>query len=173
MSGRKGGQGGKGGGGAGSGAQRGYPRSHRVGDFIQRELAQLIRTEVKDPRVSPMLTVSAVDVSRDLSVATVHWTTLDGGEKADTQEALQSAGPFLRRRLASLLNIRAVPLLRFRHDDSSARGAYMSALIDDAVDSNTTDADPAETIGPDESADPGRPEGAPGGWPGTDPLAGP
>ncbi len=155
-----------------SASQRGYPRSHRVGDFIQRELAQLVRTEVKDPRVSPMLTISAVDVSRDLSIATVHWTTLDGGEKADTQEALQSAASFLRRRLASLLNIRAVPQLRFRHDDSTERGAYMSALIDDAIDSNVTEADPVEPAADDgaEGIDPL--DDAHGRRPGTDPLAG-
>ena len=128
---------------SGGGNQRGYPRSHRVGDFIQRELAELIRTEVKDPRVSPMLTVSAVDVSRDLSVATVHWTTLDRDDaaKRDTQDALESAAAFLRRRLAPLINIRAVPQLRFRHDDSTERGARMSALIEEAVASNTTAAD--------------------------------
>lgn len=152
-----------------SGAERGYPRSHRVGDFIQRELAGLVRTELKDPRVSPMLTISEVEVSRDLSIATVHWTTLDEGGEGDTQAALESAAPFLRRRLAPLINIRAVPQLRFRHDDSSARGARMSALIDAAVESNTTEADPVEVE--DETIE--DPLAGPGARPDTDPLAGP
>ena len=152
-----------------SGAERGYPRSHRVGDFIQRELAGLVRTELKHPRVSPMLTISEVEVSRDLSIATVHWTTLDEGGEGDTQAALESAAPFLRRRLAPLINIRAVPQLRFRHDDSSARGARMSALIDEAVGSNTTEPDPVE------AEDEGivDPLAEPGARPDTDPLAGP
>ena len=154
---------------SGGGKERGYPRSHRVGDFIQRELAELVRTEVKDPRLSPMLTISEVEVSRDLSVATVHWTTLDEAERRETQDALESAAPFLRRRLAPLINIRAVPQLRFRHDDSSARGARMSALIDEAVGSNTTEPDPVE------AEDEGivDPLAEPGARPDTDPLAGP
>ena len=154
---------------SGGGNPKGYPRSHRVGDFIQRELAELVRTEVKDPRVSPLLTISEVEVSRDLSVATVHWTTLDSEERAETQAALESAAPFLRRRLAPLINLRAVPQLRFRHDDSSERGARMSALIDRAVSSNTTEPDPDDP--PDET---GRdPLAEPGARADTDPLAGP
>lgn len=131
-------------------ANEDYPRSHRVADFIQREIAELIRTEVKDPRVSPMLTVASVDVSRDLSHAKVYYTVLQGEampaeaaaeELEETQQALTSAAPFLRRRLASLMRTRTVPALRFYHDDSSARGAAMSALIADAIASNTTDDD--------------------------------
>ena len=115
-----------------------YPRSHRVADFIQRELSGMIRTEVRDPRVSPLLTISSVEVSRDLSVAKVYWSVLDAAEKADTGAALKRAAGFLRRRLAQEMQIRAVPELRFHHDDSAERGARMSALIADAVASNTT-----------------------------------
>ena len=118
-----------------------YPRSHRVADFIQRELSSMIRAELRDPRVSPMLTVSAVDVSRDLSVATVHYSVLDPAEREDTDAALKRAAGFLRRRLAQEMQIRSVPELRFRYDDSAERGAAMSALIDRAVASNTTEAD--------------------------------
>ena len=117
------------------------PRSHRVADFIQRELASLIATELRDPRLSPMLTISEVQVSRDLSVATVRYSLLDSGEHRDTQAALERASGFLRRRLARALSIRAVPELRFRHDDSLERGARLSALIDEAVATNTTEAD--------------------------------
>jgi len=78
-----------------------YPRHHRVADFIQREIAQLIRDEVKDPRVSPMVTVSSVDVSRDLSIAKVYFTLMNSEEAKDTREALTRARPadsFLLRR---------------------------------------------------------------------------
>ena len=115
-----------------------YPRSHRVADFIHREIAQLIRTELKDPRLSPMFTVSAVEVSRDLAVAKVYYTLMDADERGDTEAALASAAGFLRRRLAPRMNIRGVPELRFHYDDSTVRGAHMSALIDQAVASNTT-----------------------------------
>ncbi len=123
-----------------------YPRSHRVADFIHRELSELIRTELKDPRLSPMLTVSAVEVSRDLSIAKVFFTVIDAEERADTEAALASAAAFLRRKLAPRMNIRAVPELRFRYDDSTAHGARMSALIDQAVASNTTDTDSGEDL---------------------------
>ncbi len=115
-----------------------YPRSHRVGDFIQRELAGIITREVKDPRLSPMLTISGVEVSRDLSVAKVYYSLFDAEEQKDTQTALVSASGFLRNQLARQMNTRSVPQLRFFFDDSAERGAHMSALIADAVASNTT-----------------------------------
>ena len=115
-----------------------YPRSHRVGDFIQRELAGIIAREVKDPRLSPMLTISGVEVSRDLSVAKVYYSLFDAEEQKDTQTALVSASGFLRNQLARQMNTRSVPQLRFFFDDSAERGAHMSALIADAVASNTT-----------------------------------
>lgn len=112
-----------------------------MADYIQRELAGLIRTEVKDPRVSPMLTIASVEVSRDLSVAKVYYTLLDADERAETQAALERASGFLRRQLARQMNTRTVPQLRFYFDDSAERGAHMSALIAEAVASNTTESD--------------------------------
>ncbi len=115
-----------------------YPRSHRVADFIQREIAGLIRTEIKDPRISPMLTIASVEVSRDLSVAKIYFSLFDPEERKETQAALERASGFLRRQLARQMNTRSVPLLRFYYDDSAERGAHMSAVIADAVASNTT-----------------------------------
>jgi len=127
-----------------------YPRSHRVADFIQRELAGLIRTAVRDPRLSPMLTLASVEVSRDLSIAKVYYSLLDAEEHKETQAALERASGFLRRQLASQMQTRSVPQLRFYYDDSAERGAHMSALIADAVASNTTDDDESKE---DESGD--------------------
>jgi len=124
-----------------------YPRSHRVADFIQRELSGMIRTEIRDPRVSPMLTVASVEVSRDLSVAKVYYSLLDPEERRETQAALKRAAGFLRRRLAQEMQIRSVPELRFHYDDSAERGAAMSALIDRAVATNTTDEEDGEATG--------------------------
>jgi len=117
-----------------------FPRSHRVADFIQREISELIRTEVKDPRVSEMVTVSSVEVTRDLGTAKVHYTIMnpEPGEREATEKALKNAAGFLRKKLSSRLNTRSVPQLRFYYDDSIERGAHMSALIDSAVASNTT-----------------------------------
>ena len=127
------------------------PRQHRVADFIQRELSELIRTQLKDPRISPMLTIASVEVSRDLGVARIYYTLIDAAEAADTQEGLERAGGFLRSQIAKSLNSRSVPQLRFKFDDSAAKGAELSALIDNAVKSNTTDADDAS----DENSDGG------------------
>ncbi len=132
-----------------------YPRSHRVADFIQRELSGLIRTELKDPRISPMLTIASVEVSRDLSVAKVFFSLFDPEERQETQEALGRASGFLRRQLARQMNTRSVPQLRFHYDDSAERGAHMSALIADAVATNTTsedEGDNADTDGDDSDA---------------------
>jgi ribosome-binding factor A len=115
-----------------------YPRSHRVADFIQRELSGLIRSGLKDPRISPMLTIASVEVSRDLSVAKVYFSLFDPEERKETQEALVHASGFLRRQLARQMNTRSVPQLRFHYDDSAEKGAYMSALIAGAVASNST-----------------------------------
>lgn len=120
-----------------------YPRSHRVADYIQRELSGLIRNELKDPRLSPMLTIATVEVSRDLSVAKIYFSVFDPNEREPTQLALDSASGFLRKQLARRMKIRSVPQLRFYYDDSAERGAHMSALIANAVASNTTEDDAA------------------------------
>lgn len=136
-----------------------FPRSHRVADFIQREISELIRTELKDPRVSEMITVSSVEVSRDLGTAKIHYTIMgaEPGEREETDKALKNAAGFLRRKLAPRLNTRSVPQLRFYYDDSIERGAHMSALIDDAVASNTTDDDTATDNTPAVTKDNGLP----------------
>lgn len=128
-----------------------YPRSHRVADFIQRELSGLIRTELKDPRLSPMMTIASVEVSRDLSVAKIYFSVFDADEREPTEQALGSAAGFLRKQLARRMNTRSVPQLRFYYDDSAERGAQMSALIADAVASNTTD-DADGGVGTDEAS---------------------
>jgi len=109
-----------------------------VADFIQRESSGLIRSELKDPRISPMLTIASVEVSRDLSVAKIYFSLFDPEERKETQDALSHASGFLRRQLARQMNIRSVPQLRFHYDDSAEKGAHMSALIADAVASNST-----------------------------------
>jgi ribosome-binding factor A len=108
-------------------------RATRLAEQIQRDLAQLIRLEVKDPRVG-LVTVTDVEVSRDLSHAKVFVTALAGEQAAlESIAALTRASGFLRRRLAQALKTRTVPELHFVYDESVERGARLSRLIDEAV----------------------------------------
>ena len=108
-------------------------RAHRVGDQIQRELADLLRNDVKDPRVGPV-TITGVDVSPDLSHATVRVTHLAGKDKAgDAVDALARTAGFLRSELARRLDLYSVPQLRFAYDDTIEAGMRMSRLIDEAI----------------------------------------
>ena len=108
-------------------------RRARIADQIQRELADLIRLEVRDPRVG-MVTLTGVEISRDQSHAKVFFTVL-GPEQAavDAGEGLQRAAGFLRSGLAHRLSTRSVPELHFHHDESVERGARLAKLIDEAV----------------------------------------
>jgi ribosome-binding factor A len=108
-------------------------RARRVGDEIQRELAQLLREEIKDPRVG-RVTITAVEVSQDLSHAKVYVTHLAGREHGDEAvAALQHTGGFLRTALSRRLKLYSVPQLHFAYDDSIESGMRLSQLIDDAV----------------------------------------
>lgn len=112
---------------------RDHPRSRRVAEQIQRELADLIRLEVKDPRVG-MITLTEVEVSRDLSHAKVYFTLLGDAERlAETEDGLARAAGFLRSELSHRLQLRTVPELHFAHDASVERGMRLSQLIDRAV----------------------------------------
>jgi ribosome-binding factor A len=108
-------------------------RAQRVADQIQKELADLLRNEVKDPRVGTV-TITEVDVTSDLSHANVHFTTLAGRESAkDVVTALARTSGFLRTALSSRLDLYSVPQLHFVYDDSIEQGMRLSQLIDDAV----------------------------------------
>lgn len=118
---------------------RDFPRTRRVGEQIQRELAALIRDGVKDPRVG-MVTISAVEVSRDLAHAKVFITVLgDETAKRDSLAALNKAAGFLRHELGQRMLTRTVPQLRFVYDESIERGSRLCALIDAAVASDKHD----------------------------------
>jgi ribosome-binding factor A len=108
-------------------------RAQRVGDQIQRELGDLLRLHLKDPRIG-MVTVTAVEVSPDLSHAKIFFTHLAGHEHATAAvEALQHTAGFLRTELSHRLDLYSVPQLHFAYDDSIESGMRLSKLIDDAV----------------------------------------
>jgi len=108
-------------------------RSARIADQIQRELAELIRLELRDPRVN-FVTLTGVELSRDKSHAKVFFTVMGGeAQQEETLEGLQRAAGFLRSALAHRLTTRTVPQLAFAYDESIERGVRLSRLIDDAV----------------------------------------
>jgi ribosome-binding factor A len=108
-------------------------RAERVADQVQRELAVLLRDEVKDPRVG-RITITSVEVSADLSHAKVFFTHLAGREYAeDAVHALQRTAGFLRTQLSHRLKLYSVPQLHFAYDDSIESGMRISRLIDAAV----------------------------------------
>ncbi len=113
-----------------------FSRIRRIGEQMQRELATLIQQEIQDPRVG-MVTVSAVEVSRDLSHAKVYITVLKNDQDiADTLEILNRASGFLRHELGRRMTLRTVPALHFVYDESMVRGNELSRLIDEAVKSD-------------------------------------
>jgi ribosome-binding factor A len=112
---------------------RDFSRTLRVAEQIQRELAQLIRQEIKDPRVG-MVTLTDVEVSPDYGHAKVFFTVLgDASQVDDAANGLNHAAGFLRRELGRRISLRTLPQLHFEYDESVERGVRLSRLIDEAV----------------------------------------
>ena len=113
-----------------------FPRNRRVGEQIQRSLSELIRREVKDPRLGPV-TLTHVEVATDLAYAKVFYSVLGGARDPKVaQEILNSAAGFLRGPLGRSLGLRHSPELRFVADDLIEKGAKLHALISEAVRSD-------------------------------------
>lgn len=114
-----------------------FSRTHRMGDQLQRELAQIIQQEISDPRLG-MVTLTAVELSRDFAHAKVFITVLDDTQDVGaTVKILNKAAHFLRRALARRTLMRVTPALRFLYDPTVKHGCEMSALIDAAVAADT------------------------------------
>ena len=99
---------------------------------VQRELSNIIRSEIKDPRISPLTTVVAVEVAPDLKTAKAYISVL-GDEEAqkNTLAGLKSAEGYIRRELARSVNLRNTPEIKFVVDQSIEYGVAMSKLIND------------------------------------------
>ena len=106
-------------------------RGFRVADQIQRDLAELITRELKDPRVG-MITLSGVEVTPDYAHAKVHFSVISG-DPVETAAGLNAAAGFLRNGLFKRLHIHTVPTLHFIFDRTTERAADMNALISKAV----------------------------------------
>lgn len=112
---------------------RDFSRTLRVAEQIQRELADLIRMEVKDPRVG-MVTLTGVEVAADYGHAKVFFTLLgDASQVEAATEGLNHAAGYLRRELGRRIKLRTIPQLHFNFDASVERGMRLSRLIDSAV----------------------------------------
>lgn len=115
---------------------REFSRTRRVGEQMRRDLAQLIRDEVRDPRMV-MVSITSVEVSRDLAHAKVYITILgDPANRAEMVVRLNQVAPLLRRELGRRMHIRTVPRLEFVYDEVVERGARLSSLISAAVASD-------------------------------------
>lgn len=116
---------------------RDFKRTDRVGDQIQRDLAQLIQREIKDPRLG-MVTINHVKVAKDLGYADVYVTVLPLGGMDELEaiqkslEVLKNAAGFLRAELARGIKLRVMPQLRFHYDESVERGRHLASLIERA-----------------------------------------
>ena len=106
-------------------------RTERVAGELLAEIARLLREEVTDPRVG-LVTLTRIDVAPDLSHALVFWSALDIGKEdriEEHQAGLDSAAPFLRRRIASALPLKRSPELRFRYDPSLVLGTRTLSVL--------------------------------------------
>ena len=122
-----------------------YSRTQRIGDQIQRELATLIPREIKDPRLG-FITVTGVDVSRDISHAKVFITVMGDNSPEVIKEnldVLKDTAGYLRMLLGKAMKLRSVPSLHFHYDQSITRGAYLSALIEQAVSEDQRNTEPS------------------------------
>lgn len=109
-------------------------KNTRINGEVQRVLAEIIRGEIKDPRISPWTSVVAVEVAPDLKSCKA-WISVLGGEEArrNTLQGLKSAEGFIRRQLAKTVNLRNTPEITFVMDQSIEYGVNMSRRIDEVV----------------------------------------
>lgn len=117
-----------------------FSRSSRVSEQIHRELSEMIRLELKDPRLTPKLslvTLTDVEVTPDYAHAKVFYTSLAGDEhREEIDRALKHSASFLRRELGRRIRIHHIPELHFVYDTSVERGTRLANLIDEAVKSD-------------------------------------
>lgn len=107
-------------------------KNTRINEEVLRELSNIIRGEIKDPRINPMTSVTAVEVAPDLKTCKAYISVLgDEASQADTMSGLKSAEGYIRRTLAKNINLRNTPQVQFILDQSIEYGVNMSKLIDD------------------------------------------
>jgi len=111
-----------------------YSRTSRVSQQVQKELARILQQEVKDPRIG-MVTISGVDITRDLAYAKVFVTFLTIGDQTNEEslEGLNAASGYIRKLLGKAMRLRIVPEVRFTFDETLTEGLRISELVSGAV----------------------------------------
>ena len=122
-------------------------KNTRINGEVQKELAEIIRGEIKDPRISPLTSVISVEVAPDLKTCKA-WISVYGDDHVaeDTLAGLRSAEGYIRRKLARRINLRNTPEIRFIVDQSIAYGVKMSKLIDEVAKSDAQKEDRNEAL---------------------------
>lgn len=116
-----------------------YSRTSRLGDQMQRDLAQMIQFQLKDPRLG-MVTLNHVKVAKDLGYADIYFTVMGAKGESDesirrqTEKILNDAAGYLRTELAKFMRTRVIPNLRFHYDETIERGMHLTSLIKKARD---------------------------------------
>ncbi len=127
-------------------------RLARLNEQLKREIAQLLRTHVRDPRVG-VVSVTGVEVVADLAVATVYVRIIGSdAHRAETLEGLEAASPFLRSTLGRILHVRRVPELRFQLDRSFEHAQRIETLLSEVMPEVSDEEDgPERDGGPEET----------------------
>jgi ribosome-binding factor A len=115
-------------------AMANFSRTDRIAQQMQREIAELVRLRINDPRVR-LVTITGVEVAGDYSHAKIFFTRLDGKHE-EALQGLEHASGFLRSQLAHSIKLRVMPQLHFVYDASVERGSHLSQLIDQAIASD-------------------------------------
>ena len=129
-------------------------KNTRINGEVQKVLAEVIRGEIKDPRISPLTSVVAVEVAPDLKSCKA-WISVLGGEEAReaTLQGLKSAEGFIRSRLAKTINLRNTPNITFVMDQSIEYGVNMSRKIDEVMGSSKHEMDSEKEDSGEEASD--------------------
>lgn len=109
-------------------------RIQRIQSRVRQDIAELLLTELKDPRLKAIISITRVEVTNDLSFARVYWSVLGGeGDRRTAERFLEGAASFIQGRVSKGLEIRTAPKLVFHFDDSIEKGVAVSKLIDEAM----------------------------------------
>lgn len=125
-----------------------YSRTDRIAEMMQRKLAQIIRVEIRDPRLPSLITISGVEVTKDLAHAKIYFTAYNG-DPVQAAAILNTAASYLRSALARTITTRTIPQLHFIYDASIEYGERLSRLIDEV---NPSEAEEHSDDKPDEQS---------------------
>lgn len=135
--------------------KKGSIKNNRINGEVMRELSCIIRDDVKDPRIDPLLSITRVEVTPDLQFCKVHVSSLGSGEMlSDSIEGLTNAGGFIRRELAHRVNLRKTPVLQFVPDRSMEYAMEMSMKIEALAKAGGMSSEPEESEKPEEFGKP-------------------